>query len=322
MKKFFVTGGAGFIGANITHTLVHAGYHVDILAEKNTNYWRLKDILPNAFIHEIDLIDFTGVTNLIKKIKPEVIIHLASYGGTPDQQDQQTIYDVNLSSTINLLNSCIQTGFECFINTGSSSEYGKKTIPMKEDLFLEPISDYAVSKSAATHFCLKEAHVKNLPIYTIRPFSVYGDYEMPKRLIPTLLSGALTKQEIKLSNPKNVRDFIYIEDLVNLYLEVERKRPTNCFVINGGTGVQSSIHDVVMTLQACCDYPLNISWGKEESRPWEPTHWRADITLAKEALNWKPHYTLSQGIRKSLVWFRNHIEFYSQERVTHDTGNL
>jgi nucleoside-diphosphate-sugar epimerase len=77
-----------------------------------------------------------------------------------------------------------------------------------------------------------------------------------------------------------------------------------------------------MTLQACCDYPLNISWGKEESRPWEPTHWRADITLAKEALNWKPHYTLSQGIRKSLVWFRNHIEFYSQERVTHDTGNL
>ncbi len=327
MKNVLITGGAGFIGTNLARTLLAAGYHIHILTEQGSSLWRLTDILKNIQIHEVDLIDFGNVNKLIATVKPEVILHLASFGGFPHQQDQQTIYDVNVSSTINLVNACKKTGFDCFINTGSSSEYGIKETPMKESDILEPISDYGVAKAAATNFCLKEALVNKLPIYTIRPFSAYGDFEAMGRLIPTILVNALTDQPIHLSNPHNVRDYIYIDDITRMYLEIIRKTPASAHIFNAGTGIQSTIQEVVNTVQVSLGKKLQISWGTHEhGGACEPKHWRADVTQAKDVLNWRPHDNLSLGINKSLSWFKNHLNLYPKEngiyaaQPTNNTG--
>lgn len=319
MKICLVTGGAGFIGANLVRRLISLGNKVHILVEKKTDLWRLTNVLQNITVHEVDLAHFENVNTLIKNIKPEQIFHLASFGGMPDQQDQETIFYVNFEGTVNLFNACKEVGFDCFINTGSSSEYGMKNVPMREDLVLEPVSDYGVAKAAATQFCLKEALFNKLPVYTIRPFSIYGDYEMPTRLIPSIFVNVLREQPLLLSSAQCVRDFTYIDDIVDMYIAVAKMLPHNHFVFNAGTGIQSSIQDVVNNIQGMCDKKIIVQWGSQAPRPWEPKMWRADISLAQQVLNWQPRYSLSKGLKKSLTWFKNHLEFYSKGDSSYGT---
>lgn len=312
-KNILVTGGAGFIGANLVHELIGNNEgSIHILAEKNTNPWRLQSVLSSVIIHEIDLADTENIRKLIHAIKPSTIYHLASFGGMPQQQDQKAIYDINFYGTINLLNACKEVGFECFINTGSSSEYGMKDAPMGEDIVLEPISDYGVAKAAATQFCLKEALFNKLPVYTIRPFSIYGDYEMPTRLIPTVLINAIQENTINLSSPHFVRDYMYINDMVSLFTTVAHRKPTGTYIFNGGTGIQSSISDVIATVQSLLPKQLNIQWNSSTPRPWEPKNWRANNHQSQTVLGWKPNYSLRDGLAASLTWFKQHINLYTQ----------
>lgn len=313
MKTCLVTGGAGFIGANLVKKLLSVGHHVHIVTEKNSSLWRLNSVLNQIKIHEIDIANHEKINTLVATVKPEYIFHLASYGGMPDQDDQETTFYVNFQSTVNLVNACKEVGFECFINTGSSSEYGIKSCAMKEDIVLEPVSDYGISKAAATQFCLKEALINKLPIYTVRPFSVYGDYEAPSRLIPTVIVGALNEKTLNLSSPHNVRDFIYIDDMVDIYLALIKTQPKSHFVFNAGTGIQSSLQDVVNAVQIAIDKKIITQWNASALRPWEPKHWKADITLVQQILNWHPHYNLAKGIKKSCTWFKNHLDVYSQD---------
>jgi nucleoside-diphosphate-sugar epimerase len=192
-----------------------------------------------------------------------------------------------------------------------------KSTAMKEDLVLEPITDYGISKAAATQFCFKEAVFNKLPVYTVRPFAVYGDYEMPGRLIPSVLVNALQNKPVTLSSPHFVRDFIYIDDMVDIYIAITKQMPQNHFIFNAGTGVQSSIQDVINTLSPMCDKPIITQWNMREPRPWEPKCWKADHTLAQQVLNWHPHYNLAKGLKKSLTWFKNHLELYVEGTTYH-----
>jgi nucleoside-diphosphate-sugar epimerase len=310
MKKVLITGGTGFVGTSLAKSILSKDYDVHILIEPNSNLWRLQNITKLIAVHEIDLLDFEKVKSLIKNLKPELIFHLASFGGMPNQLDQKKVFGINFYGTVNLLNASKSVGFECFINTGSSSEYGIKNTTMAESTVLEPVSDYGVSKAAATQFCLKEAIFNKLPIYTLRPFSVYGDFEMPTRLIPSILCNATLNKQIKLSCRNNVRDFVYIQDVVDCYLAIAEKNPTSQHIFNAGTGVQSTIQDVVETTEKLFNKKLDVVWDQQISRPWEPKRWQADISKSKSVLGWKPKYGLENGLKKSLEWFEKNIDLY------------
>lgn len=312
-KKYLITGAAGFIGANLVRQLLKGdSSDIHIIEPIGTDLWRLRDVMDKIMVHSIDLADFERTTGLVKTVKPDIIFHLASFGGMPAQQDRDLIFKINVHGTINLLEACKFVGFECFINTGSSSEYGKKNTPMKETDVLEPISDYAVAKAAATHYCLKEALTHALPIYTIRPFSVYGDYEAPSRLIPTVLQGFLTGQELHLSSPSNVRDFIYIDDMVNAYLMLAAQKPTDHYIFNIGSGVESRIAQVVDLVRELSGTLVNVQWQVTTPRPWEPLHWQANIERAQAVLGWQPIYSLKDGLARTMAWFENNQHFYSK----------
>lgn len=310
MKRCLVTGGAGFIGANLVRKLLEQKHVVHILIEKNTDLWRLHDVENNITIHKIDLREHDKINQLINTVKPESIFHLASYGGMPNQNDQKLIFDVNFHGTVNLVNACKKAGFDCFINTGSSSEYGIKNSPMSEENVLEPITDYAVAKAAASQFCFKEAAFNKLPIYTVRPFAVYGDYEAPTRLLPTVIIHSLIGLPIELSRPNYVRDFIHISDMVDILLRISLQKPEGFYIFNAGTGTQSTIKDVVDTTQKLINQPILANWGIKESRPWEPANWLANTDLAQLAMAWKANYTLEQGLKKTIDWFSKNLDLY------------
>lgn len=304
LTSILVTGGAGFIGANLIRQLLETTsqtIHVLIHPEENT--WRLNGLETDIVTHIVDLTHYQAVHELIDTIRPSTIYHLASFGGMPNEKNQKHIFDVNFCATVNLINACKEVGFDCFIHTGSSSEYGLKQEALHERMILEPVSDYAVAKAAATQFCLKEALFNKLPIYTVRPFSVYGDFETPTRLIPTVITNALANTPFALSSPNNVRDFIYIKDMVNLLITVAQQKPLGEYIFNAGTGTQSRIEDVVLITQNLLNTTLSIHWGSVEPRPWEPTHWCANMMLTNRVLGWKAQYSLAQGLEASLAWF-------------------
>lgn len=314
MKKVLVTGGLGFIGSNLVRRLLARGYEVSIFTQSRAESWRLYDCLSDVALYDVDLANSDAIEKGMQQVRPDIIFHLASFGGFPNQQDAKLIYDVNFYGTMGLFNAAKKIGFDCFINTGSSSEYGIKQVAMAESMVLEPVSDYAVAKAAATQFCLKQALFDKLPVYTVRPFSAYGDAELGSRLIPTLVQSLLNKTTVTLASPDNVRDFIYVHDLIDIYLAVMDQQPKDAFVFNGGTGVCSSIGQLVTTLQSFWPESITPVWGVQSSRPWEPQVWKADTTQIEKVLGYKPQTNVEQGLKKTMSWFENHQFLYDSKK--------
>ena len=309
-NPILVTGGSGFVGANLARRLANDGFNVHLILRNESNTWRLNDILDKTTIHRACLINKQEISNVIQKIRPKTIFHLAAFGAYPFQTNFERIKAVNLDGTINLLSACEQVGFDVFINTGSSSEYGFKDKPMKETSFLEPNSDYAVFKSAATLFCQNEARSKNLPIITLRPFSVYGPYEEKTRLVPTLIMKFLQNECPSLVAPDTARDYIFVDDVVDLYLVVAKRPDLGGEIFNMGTGYQTTLKEIVNITKKMLKAKIKLKWNTMEKRSWDQNIWQADMSKTKKMLNWKPKYGLETGLEKTVAWFKNNLSLY------------
>ena len=302
---FLITGASGFVGSNLLRKLVEKKAQVHIILRKNSKTWRIKDILPKVNIHISDLSNYKDVLKIVQKTKPTVIYHLASYGAYPFQKNADQILKVNVTGTWNLLHALLNNEYKLFVNTGSSSEYGFKNKPMKETDLLEPASYYSVAKCTQTHLCSHMAKESNKPIVTLRPFSVYGPYEEPSRFMPTLLKSLYLGEKMNLTSPDTARDFIYMDDMIDAYLKIEELRKYSGMTFNIGTGIQSTIKQVVKTAFKISNKKIPLEWGGMEARSWDTKNWVADISLAKKLLKWKPEYNLEQGLYKNWEWFKN-----------------
>ncbi len=309
------------MGSHLIRKLKNKAGTIHALVRPQEELWRINDIAQSITLHEVDLTNHLAVSELIKQINPDIIYHCASYGGMPFELQTEKVYEVNFFSSMHLFNECKKQGFKAFIATGSSSEYGRKELPLHEKMLLEPVSDYAVAKAAATQFFVKEALFNKLPVYVVRPFSVYGDAELSTRLIPTILKGAIHKTPIMLSHPHYVRDYIYISDMIESLIAVEETLPQNNFIFNAGTGTQSTIQDVVKTVSTITGYPLEVVWGTQKPREWEPKKWIADIEEASTILRWKPKHTLRQGLEKSLTWFEKFYNHANTQKGAHESDS-
>ena len=308
-KRVIVTGGGGFLGANLTRMLLEHGHEVHLLVRPGHNYWRIKAILDDVYLHAVELQDSPHLDEIIKRIKPDWVFHLAAHGAYSHQTDVNQIIQVNIQGTINLVQACMENGFEAFINTGSSSEYGFKDHAPEETDLLEPNSYYAVSKASASLFCRYVSQSEGLNIITLRLYSVYGPWEEPTRLIPTLITKGLKGKLPPLVSPNAAHDFVYVDDVCNAYLIAATSHILERGAIyNVGTGVQISMEEAV---QAARDI-LNISdkpeWGSMTDRHWSTNIWVADNRKIREDLSWQPHYSFELGLKHTLNWFRNNPE--------------
>ncbi len=312
MKKVLITGGAGFIASNFVRKFLKLGYKIYIIEKKGSNFWQLEDIKNKIKINYIDLKNFPKLESFIIKTKPQIILHFAAYGTYPrKQQDVKMMIDTNLLGTINLVNALRKIRFECFINTGSSSEYGIKNKPMREADLLKPNNLYGVTKAAATMYCQYMAKQYDLPIVSSRLFAVYGYFENRERLVPTIISSCLKNEKLKLSSPSSVRDFIFIEDIINAYLKIiENIQRIKGEVLNLGTGKQIDIAQVVSLIKKITNSRIKPEYNQIKPAQTEPKNWGADISKIKRLLNWQPQYSLEEGLKKDIRWFRKNISVY------------
>ncbi|MFZ3207705.1 MAG: NAD-dependent epimerase/dehydratase family protein [Geobacteraceae bacterium] len=307
--KALVTGATGFVGSCLTRRLVGEGHTVRALVRRDSNPWRIADIVRLCTMEEVDLRDAPAVEKAVARFAPEVIFHLATYGGFAVQTETAQIIAANFLGTVNLLNACARVGFGCFVNTGSSSEYGVKAGPMVEQDMLEPVGAYGVSKSAASLYCRSLAVEQNLPVTTVRLFSPFGPWDDGRRLIPYVITSLLRSSSPQLAAPNSVRDFVFIEDVIGLYLKLAA-HPLSGEIINAGSGRQHSIGEVVATIAELIGDSPAPCWETKESKRPEPEVWVADVTKAREKLEWIPETDLRDGLAKTIEWFRSHLGLY------------
>lgn len=311
-KKVLITGGGGFIGANFVYKFLDLGYEVIVFERKEANLWRIKKVKNKIKIYSPDLTDCAKAEKIIARIKPEIVLHFAAYGAYQRfQQDINLTIETNLKSTINLVNACRKSGVQCFINTGTNSEYGIKNTPMKETDVLEADNLYAITKAASTMYCQMMARKFGFPAVTIRPFAVYGYFEEGGRLIPTIIKSCLTDTKLELSRPDSVRDFIFIEDLIDGYLSaVKNIERVKGEIFNLGSGKQNNIGQVVKIIKELTDSGIEPLYGEIKTAQTEPKNWLADISKAKNMLKWQPKFELQTGLKKNVKWFKENISLY------------
>jgi UDP-glucose 4-epimerase len=305
MKRALVTGGTGFVGANLVRRLLGQGHEVHLLVRQGSQDWRLDGIRDAVRLHATDLADAEGLAGLVAAIRPDWVFHLAAHGAYASQTDPRQMVATNVVGTANLVEACLRTGFEAFVNTGSSSEYGFKDHPPAETEWLEPNSHYAVTKAAATLYCRYTAQSRGVRLPTLRLYSVYGPYEEPTRLLPTVVLRGLAGELPPLVDPDVARDFVYTEDVCAAYLlAATRDDQEPGAVYNVGTSVQTTLREVVEVARRVLDIGAVPNWGSMPNRRWDTSTWVADSRKLCRELGWEPRYTFEQGFRALADWFR------------------
>ena len=300
--RFLVTGAAGFVGARLCQALSDAGGDVHAVISSGGSRWRLDDLRVTR--HTVDLRDAGAVRDVVTNVRPAVIYNLASHGAYPTQTDATRILETNVMGLANLLQACEAIDYQLLVHTGSSSEYGRKTGPMRESDELEPESVYGVSKVAQSLLCRQWSRQRHRPIVVLRLFSVYGPFEEPTRLVPRLMMAVFNDSPVAMVSPRTSRDFIYVDDVVAALMQVERLSTLPGAILNLGTGVQTSLSDVVRTLESIAGRSIETAWNTMPARPWDTDTWVADTTRLRQALGWTPGASLRAGLEQSLEWFR------------------
>jgi len=303
------------VGANLCRRLVEMNEEVHVFAKSTTNMFRLEDINDRLYIHHVDMRNAQDLDRAVDSIRPTIIYHLATHGAYPTQTDGDTILLVNVFGTWNLINACRKHGYELLVNTGSSSEYGRKSFAMRETDVLEPESYYAVAKCAQSLLAGYCSVTSGFPIVTLRLFSVYGPYEEPTRLLPRLMMAALFDEGIKMADPHTARDFVYVDDVVDVYLDIEHLKQLAGDVLNVGSGIQSTLADVVETTESLLGRKIaSLQWGQMPPRTWDTNVWVADISKLYRLTGAYPRTALHDGLAKCLAWFKEHSEYYREGR--------
>ncbi|OGH59398.1 MAG: hypothetical protein A2725_01050 [Candidatus Magasanikbacteria bacterium RIFCSPHIGHO2_01_FULL_33_34] len=305
-KKILVTGGAGFIGSHLVERLVSEGYDVNILIKETTDTWRIEHILDKVNLHYVSLLDKNSLESFVNKLKPYGVFHLAASniasGVTAGDED---VLNTNILGFKNLVDSLKDIDYNFFVNTGSFMEYGPKQYPVKESDLCEPTELYSISKLSATLYGQAVAKTSNKPIITFRLFTPYGPKIQKGRLVYEVVKRALDGRDIEITNKDVSRDFIYVGDLVDLYMSaIDSAKNNKGGIFNAGSGKAVQLGELVKIVMNLTGSKSNINWGERPLLDYDSKLWQADMENTFKNFNWKPKYSLEAGLKEVINYLK------------------
>lgn len=303
-KVILVTGGSGFIGANLVIKLVEKGYKVHILTRKKSSFWRINKIRKKITIHQDLLTNTKSLKKKLAEINPYAVFHLATYGSYPFQKSISNIININITGTINLLNALKDIPYKHLVIAGSSSEYGKKETPMKESDMLDPNNFYAAAKASQTHLATAYSKIYNKPAVILRLFNVYGLFEEKGRLVRTVIEAALKNEPIRLATGMEARDLLFSEDVSDVFIHAINSPQFYGEIFNIGTGKETTIYQLAEIVKKISASKSRVELNAYSGRAWDSFHWRADVKKTKKILKWHAKHTLKDGIKKTVDWYK------------------
>lgn len=303
-----VTGATGFIGSNLIRSLMKRGAKVSVIISPKSSVWRLSDIINRIKIIEADLRDKHKLQTQLKKSDNKIIFHLAAC--VKRKQSTSLIkenLETNLWGTVNLINCVIKRDIEFFINTGTCDEYGNNPVPFNEKQRESPLSPYAASKVAATHYCQMLTKAIGFPVITIRPFLTYGPFQTGEMLIPSVVNSCLKSLPIHVTDGQQTREFHYISDIVEGFLLATTNKKAIGEVIDLGTGKEHKVKDVVEMIVKLTDYRLKWRFGDIPYRENEMFRFYCQGKKAKKLLKWQPKISLKNGLIETIEWYKKFL---------------
>lgn len=304
--RVLITGGEGFIGANLAQRLSADGHEVHIISRPNPDRaWKLLDLLGvEARVHAVDLRDRESVLAACVAIRPEEVYHLA---GRVDLERSSTVarlcIEENILTTVNVLDALQSTPVERVVYTSTTEVYGNGPIPFREDQPLDPPSPYSVSKVAGESFCGLWARTFQTPVRVVRMAAAFGPGQRLKRLVPSVILAGLHRQPLALRSPHHRRDYLYVSDAVDGIIRAARASLAPGAIVNLGTLEAITIGDLARSILAelgADDVPLTLG----EGRPNEASCWTTDATRAARELGWRPLVPIAEGLRRTIAWYR------------------
>lgn len=299
----FVFGASGFIGANLFNDIFKIRKDCYAVTHDATKAWRLKLLnVPFENIIHCDILSDNSIQEVFGKYKPQTVFNLAAYGAYSKQSNVNLTYETNVLGTVNILQNC--TKDMVYIHAGSSSEYGFNCTSPKETDRVEPNSHYAVSKVSAAYLLEYYAKVANLKTLNLRLYSIYGYWEEPDRLIPRLIENARKKDLPSLVSPDISRDFVFVEDCVEAFLDAALKidETTSGRSYNIATGRKTTMGDLVDTTRKTFGITKEPQWGSMSNRKWDLAEWYGDPAAFENDFGWKATTSLEDGLARYSQW--------------------
>jgi polyisoprenyl-phosphate glycosyltransferase len=316
-RPVIITGCSGFVGANLAVAVAARGGRVIGVESPSGIDWRTRS-MPGVEVVRLDLCQEQEVRAFIEREQPLAIYNCAAYGAYSVQADPRRIFDVNLLAVRHLLEAVRGvSGFQAFVQAGSSSEYGFNCSAPREDAGTEPDSDYAVSKVAATQLVRMYAQKYGVPGFVLRLYSVYGPYEDFSRLIPNLLGHAREGRFPPLVNPNISRDFVYVADAVRAFEAVLSRAPQlqRGQVFNIGSGKRTTLGELVQLVRELFGIHQEPAWGSMPDRSWDHPAWFADPAKAASELGWHCATSLPAGLAAFSRWVEDNPTLVAEGRA-------
>jgi len=300
-KSILIVGGSGFIGSHLIMRAVSLDWSVVSLGLSDVKL----DLDRNKFNHYcVSLNDKAALKEIIYSKDFDYVINCSGYidhSGFGDGGEE--VFNTHYNGLSNLIAVLNKDKIKNLINIGSSDEYGSCTAPQREDLREQPISPYSLAKVFSSHLLRLLNISEGLPSTTVRLFLVYGPHQDDGRFIPSIIKGCLNDEDFPCSKGNQLRDFCYIDDVVDGIFSILDQSSAEGEVLNIASGDAIKIKDVVEKVRLIIGHG-QPQYGEIPFRSGENLELYANISKAKTMLNWEPKISLDEGLRKTIDWYR------------------
>lgn len=319
MEKILVTGSDGFIGSHLTEELIRSGYEVKAFVSYNSfNTWGWldtlsKDIMSHVEIFQGDVRDPHGVKVAMENCT--AVFHLAALIAIPfSYHSPDTYIDTNIKGTLNVLQAARELELERVLVTSTSEVYGTaQYVPIDEKHPFQGQSPYSATKIGADRLAESFYRSFNLPVTIVRPFNTYGPRQSARAVIPTIITQLLAGNEkIKLGSLSPTRDFNYVKDTAKGFISIYESEKTIGEEINIATQNEISIGQLAQELILQINPNAEILCDEQRLRPEksEVNRLLGSNEKIMNLTNWKPQYTLRQGLAETIKFLRNNLDKY------------
>lgn len=311
MKKCLVTGGAGFIGSNLVERLVGASVQVKVLDNLSSGFVQnLEPFREYIDFKEGDVRDMGTLQEIMSDV--EVVFHQAALVSVPQSiEDPIETAMVNDLGTLNVLEAARHSGVRRIVFASSCAVYGDlPQLPKKEEMDTKPLSPYAASKLHGETYARLYGNLYELETVCLRYFNVYGPRQDPSSPYSGVISifmdkAARGEPPTIYGDGEQYRDFVYVVDVVQANLLAAHQENISGVVINVGTGKSVTVNSLWKNIAELAG--VQGEPDRANFRPGDIRQSVAEISRAHELLDYKPRYSLEEGLKLTWEWYRERI---------------